>query len=116
MVENVPGEAVNTATPGGNVVIIDHGNNQFGYYAHLKPNSVTVRVGNRVRAGDAIGEVGNSGDSPEPNLHFHVMSGVDAAEADGIPILFESWKAQSYSRVPVARQQRMINRGEFVQP
>src|SRR6185295_7980481 len=34
--ENVPGETTNLTTPSGNVVIIDHGNNQFGYYAHLK--------------------------------------------------------------------------------
>lgn len=116
IVENNPGETTNTTTPSGNVVIIDHGNNQYGYYGHLKPFSVTVKAGQRVRAGDPIGEVGNSGDSFEPHLHFHVMNNPDPAEADGIPLVFENWKAQSYGRIPVARQQAIIPKGEFVQP
>jgi murein DD-endopeptidase MepM/ murein hydrolase activator NlpD len=116
VVENLPGETVNTTTPGGNLVIIDHGDGQFGYYAHLKPSSSTVKVGARVIAGDPIGEVGNSGDSTEPHLHFHVMNKPDPAEADGIPAAFDSWKAQSFSRLPSARQLGILPRGEFVQP
>jgi murein DD-endopeptidase MepM/ murein hydrolase activator NlpD len=114
--ENVPGETTNVTTPSGNVVIVDHGDGQFGYYAHLKPFTVAVKAGARVKAGDALGEVGNSGDSPEPHLHFHVMNNADAAQADGIPLVFESWKSQSYSRFPVARQMGILPRGEFVQP
>ena len=102
--ENSPGESTNLTTPSGNVVIIDHGNNQFGYYAHLKPFTVSIKAGARVRAGDVLGEVGNSGDSSEPHLHFHVMNNADPEQADGIPLLFETWKAQSYSRFPVVRQ------------
>lgn len=116
MAENVPGETTNVATPSGNVVIIDHGNNQFGYYAHLKPFTVAVKPGARVKAGDLLGEVGNSGDSSEPHLHFHVMNSADPSQADGIPVVFESWKAQAYSRLPVARQLGILPRGEFVQP
>jgi murein DD-endopeptidase MepM/ murein hydrolase activator NlpD len=116
MAENVPGETTNVANPGGNVVVIDHGNNQFGYYAHLRPFSVAVKAGARVKAGDVLGEVGNSGDSAEPHLHFHVMNNADPAQADGIPVVFESWKAQAYSRFPVARQPGILPRGEFVQP
>jgi murein DD-endopeptidase MepM/ murein hydrolase activator NlpD len=114
--ENVPGESTNVASPGGNVVIIDHGENQFGYYAHLKPFTVAVKAGAAVKAGDALGEVGNSGDSSEPHLHFHVMSNADPDQADGVPLVFDSWKAQSYSRFPVARQQGILPHGEFVQP
>ncbi len=116
MAENVPGETTNTASPGGNVVVIDHGNGQFGYYAHLKPFSVAVKAGAHVRAGDVLGEAGNSGDSTEPHLHFHVMNKADVTEADGIPLVFENWKAQSYSRLPATRQQGVLPRGEFVQP
>jgi len=116
MAENTPGETTNIEAPGGNVVIIDHGNNQFGYYAHLKPFTLTVKAGARVKAGDVLGEVGNSGDSAEPHLHFHVMNNADPAMADGVPIVFDNWKAQSYSRFPVARQLAILPRGEFVQP
>jgi murein DD-endopeptidase MepM/ murein hydrolase activator NlpD len=69
-----------------------------------------------VKAGDVLGEVGNSGDSWEPHLHFHVMNNADPAAADGIPVIFENWKAQSYSRFPAARQIGIVPRGEFVQP
>jgi murein DD-endopeptidase MepM/ murein hydrolase activator NlpD len=116
IVENVPGETVNTNTPGGNVVIIDHGDGQYGYYAHLKPSTIAVKVGARVRAGDPLGEVGNSGDSLEPHLHFHVMNKPDPAEADGIPAGFENWKAQAYGRLPSLRQHGVLPKGEFVQP
>jgi len=114
--ENTPGETTNVNTPGGNVVVIDHGNNQYGYYAHLKPFSIAVRRGAKVREGEVLGEVGNSGDSSEPHLHFHVMNGPDATQADGIPVVFENWKAQSQGRVPVVRPQGVLPRGEFVQP
>jgi murein DD-endopeptidase MepM/ murein hydrolase activator NlpD len=116
VMENTPGETVNSAVPGGNVVIIDHGNGQYGYYAHLKPSTVTVKVGARVKAGDPIGEVGNSGDSTEPHLHFHVMNKPDPADADGIPVGFENWKSQSYSHLPSTRELGILPRGEFVQP
>jgi len=116
MAENTPGETTNVTNPGGNVVIVDHGNNHFGFYAHLKPFSVAVKPGGRVRAGDVLGEVGNSGDSSEPHLHFHVMNNADLSQADGVPVVFENWKAQSYSRFPVARQLGILPRGEFVQP
>jgi hypothetical protein len=116
MAENTPGETTNVATPSGNVVIIDHGNGQFGYYAHLKPFTVTVKTGAKVKAGEILGEVGNSGDSMEPHLHFHVMSNADLTQGDGIPVVFENWKAQSYSRFPVTRQLGILPRGEFVQP
>jgi murein DD-endopeptidase MepM/ murein hydrolase activator NlpD len=114
--ENVPGESTNVTTPSGNVVIIDHGNNQFGYYAHLKPFTVGVKAGAYVKAGDVLGEVGNSGDSTEPHLHFHVMNNADPNQADGVPLVFEHWKAQSYSRFPIAREFGVLPRGEFVQP
>ena len=115
IVENVPGEP-NTTAPGGNLVIIDHGDNQYGYYGHLRPGSIKVKAGSRIRAGDPIGEVGNSGDSLEPNLHFHVMNNLDPTQADGTPVIFVNWKAQSYSRSPVVRSQGIIPRGEFVEP
>lgn len=45
--------------------------------AHLRPGTVTVATGDRVRAGQLLGEVGNSGDTTEPHLHLY-------AERDGL--------------------------------
>lgn len=55
----------------GNEVIVNHG---YGYrtrYAHL--NSIDVRVGQKLRRGDKVGEVGNTGKSTGPHLHYEVM-------------------------------------------
>lgn len=60
----------------GNCVLIDTGRERV-LLAHLKPGSVQPRVGDRVRAGDPLGEVGNTGNSTEPHLHIH-------AERDGV--------------------------------
>ncbi|MFJ9867460.1 M23 family metallopeptidase [Streptomyces sp. NPDC101165] len=60
----------------GNHVFIDTGR-EIVKLAHLRPGSVAVRPGDTVEPGDLLGEVGNSGNSTEPHLHFH-------AERDGI--------------------------------
>ena len=96
--------------------MIDHGGNQFGCYAHLRPNSITLKAGTKGKAGDPIGEVGNSGESFEPGLHFHVMHNPDSNMGDGIPVVFDNWKAQSLSAFPTDREQGLLPRGEFVQP
>jgi hypothetical protein len=116
IIDNVPAQNTNLNTPTGNVVIIDHGNGQFGFYGRLRPNSITVRVGSQVRAGDVIAQVGNSGDSWEPHLHFHVMNSADPGQADGIPLVFENWKSQAYSRAPMDHPQGIPARGEFIRP
>ncbi|MFC2138607.1 M23 family metallopeptidase [Bacteroidota bacterium] len=55
----------------GNKIVIDHG---FGYktlYAHLQ--GFNVRVGQKVKRGDIIGFVGNTGTSTAPHLHYEVL-------------------------------------------
>jgi murein DD-endopeptidase MepM/ murein hydrolase activator NlpD len=70
----------------GNHVIIDHGNGEFSVYAHMKPGSVRVRAGDHVAQGQQIGQVGSSGNSTEPHLHFQVCNSADALMCAGIPI------------------------------
>lgn len=54
----------------GNYIIINHGNNILSLYAHL--NSRTVERGDSVTRGQLIGEVGNTGISSAPHLHFEL--------------------------------------------
>lgn len=115
IVDNDPGR-LNVNTPGGNVVVIDHGDGQYGYYAHMRPNSIALKVGAKVKAGDILGDAGNSGDSTEPGIHFHVMNNPDPNMADGIPAVFANWKAQSFSEFPENRELGVLPKGEFVQP
>ena len=53
-----------------NYVRIDQEDGTFGYYAHLKKDTVPLTVGDRVERGDAVGEAGNTGRSCGPHLHF----------------------------------------------
>ncbi|MCF3170978.1 MULTISPECIES: M23 family metallopeptidase [Streptomyces] len=69
----------------GNHVILDLGGGTYAVYAHLRRGSLRVRAGDRVRAGQEIGHVGNSGNTTEPHLHFHLMDGPDPDAARGVP-------------------------------
>ncbi|RPE41905.1 peptidase M23-like protein [Streptomyces sp. Ag109_O5-1] len=65
----------------GNHVWIDTGA-EIVKLVHLRPGTVTVAKGDTVRAGQVLGEVGNSGNSTEPHLHIH-------AERDGVGLDLE---------------------------
>jgi hypothetical protein len=60
-------------------------------YAHLVPGSVAVKVGQRLRTGQRVGRLGNTGGSLAPHLHFHIVNGSDVAASDGFPFVFNSF-------------------------
>jgi murein DD-endopeptidase MepM/ murein hydrolase activator NlpD len=97
--QNVPGAnsravPITLETVGGNYVILDLGKGRFGFYAHLQPGSLRVKPGDRVRRGQVLGLVGNSGNSTEPHLHFHVSNGNSPLASEGLPYVFESFEQQ----------------------
>ena len=57
----------------GNLIIINHGNGLLTYYMHC--NTIFVSAGQKVSKGQNIGQVGTTGNSTGPHLHFQVMSG-----------------------------------------
>lgn len=61
----------------GNWVVIDHGNGIVTKYMHSSATYVTA--GQQVRKGDHIGDVGSTGQSTGPHLHFQV-------EVNGVPV------------------------------
>jgi hypothetical protein len=86
-----PGLSIQEAD--GNHVILDLGDGRYALLAHMKPGSVKVRTGQRVRRGQQLGNVGTSGNSSEPHLHFHVMDGPSGLLANGVPYTFRSFRA-----------------------
>lgn len=58
----------------GNYVKIRHDNGMYTLYAHMKHNSVNVKVGQRVSKGQTIGYMGNTGYSFGAHLHFEVRN------------------------------------------
>jgi hypothetical protein len=85
--DQTPG-AMDPGHPAGNHVVIDHGNGEFSMLAHLQPKSVRVKTGDRVKAGDVLGLCGNSGNTTEPHLHYHLQDGPDMGTAEGLPAAF----------------------------
>ena len=69
----------------GNSVVLDLGERRYALYAHLQPGSIRVKQGERVKRGQVIGLVGNTGNSVEPHLHFHVMDGPLSLASNGLP-------------------------------
>ena len=93
--QNVPGVTsravpITLETVGGNHVIIDIGGGHFAFYAHLQPGSIRVHVGDRVKRGQVLGLVGNSGNSTEPHLHFHLSDASSPLGSEGEPYAFET--------------------------
>ena len=58
----------------GNTIVIRHGEGLFSKLSHLKPASIAVKTGDRVKKGDVVGRCGNSGNSPYPHLHFQLQA------------------------------------------
>ena len=73
----------------GNHVVLDLGNGIYAFYAHMKPGSVRVRVGQKVGTGTVLGLLGNSGNSTAPHLHFHLMDSVSVLGSEGLPYVFQ---------------------------
>lgn len=77
----------------GNYVTLDLGNGRFAFYEHLQPGSVRVRVGDRVRRGQVIGLLGNTGSSSlGPHLHFHIGNAGSPLAAEGLPYVFRNFE------------------------
>ena len=90
--DNVPA-STNAAAPLGNHVIIDHGDGEFSFLAHLQRGSVRVKAGDVVVAGQPVGLCGNSGFSTEPHLHYHLQSTPSFLVGAGMPAQFENYTA-----------------------
>jgi murein DD-endopeptidase len=85
-----PRNALEDAT--GNYVALDLGHGRFAFYEHLKPGSLRVARGDRVRRGQVLAALGFTGDSTGPHLHFHVADANSPLGAEGVPYVFEQFQ------------------------
>jgi hypothetical protein len=108
--DQVPGQ-MDPAHATGNSLILDHGDGEYSLLAHLQPGSLRFRVGDRVPAGAQIGRCGNSGNTSEPHLHYHLQDGPKPFAADGLPAQFVDLVVDD-RRVDRAE----IEKGERVRP
>jgi murein DD-endopeptidase MepM/ murein hydrolase activator NlpD len=75
----------------GNYVALRLGDGRYAFYEHLRPGSVTVRPGQRVRRGEVLGALGFTGSSVGPHLHFHVADGPSPVGAEGRPFTLDGF-------------------------
>jgi hypothetical protein len=94
--ENIPGAnsravPITMETVGGNYVAIDVGKGRYALYAHVQPNSLRVKVGDRVKRGQVVALLGNSGNSTEPHVHCQIADGPTFLSSEGLPYAVESF-------------------------
>jgi Peptidase family M23 len=77
----------------GNHVVVRSGE-IYAVYAHLAPGSVTVAEGQQVEQGEVLGQIGSTGNSTAPHLHFQLMDHLDARKAKAVPALFAAYEVQ----------------------
>lgn len=112
--DQVPGalpDGLSISEADGNFAVLDIGGGAFVLYAHMKPGSVRVKAGDKVKRGDVIGQVGNTGNSSEPHLHLHVMDGRSPLLADGLPYVFEAFTVKAIDRAGTADFDRAAEMG-----
>jgi Peptidase family M23 len=85
----------------GNFVVLDIGG-AYVLYAHMQPGSVTVRAGDKVRRGEVLGKVGNSGNSQAPHLHLHVTEGPLRMASNGLPYVLDAFTLTAVDRAGTA--------------
>ncbi len=73
----------------GNHMVLDLGDGIFAFYAHLQKGSVRVASGDRVKRGQVLGKLGNTGNTSAPHLHFHLMESPSVLGSNGIPYLID---------------------------
>jgi hypothetical protein len=76
---------------GGNHVAVRVRPGVYAFYAHLQPGSIDVGVGDTVETGQRIGELGNTGNSTQPHLHFELSDGPDPLTSNSLPFVVDRY-------------------------
>jgi hypothetical protein len=91
-------QGVTLAAADGNSVIAKIDGGLYMLYAHMQAGSLKVKVGDKIKRGDPIGLVGNSGNTSAPHLHFHVMDGPSPLASEGVPYVIETFTTRGRLR------------------
>ena len=100
-------------TGSGNHVTLDHGDGEFSMFNHMKPGSVRVKKGDHVTAGQQIGEIGFSGDTFLPHLHYMLVDNPDFTRAQGLPSYFDNFERVLGAKTLVVNHGQ-VDSGEIV--
>jgi hypothetical protein len=87
----VPKLATEASGVGGNKVILKVAPKVYAAYEHLQTGSVAVKVGDQVKAGAVIAQLGNTGPSTGAHLHFGLLDTSDVFTGRSLPFVFEQY-------------------------
>jgi murein DD-endopeptidase MepM/ murein hydrolase activator NlpD len=101
----------------GNYIIIKiEGSEAYAFFAHAMKDSIKVKEGDKVSCGQHLADVGHTGNSTAPHLHFHIMDRVDIINAKGLPCNFKEYESSSngswikiYNDMPKKREHIRVN-------
>lgn len=76
----------------GNFIILKKDDGIFSLIAHARKGSIKVSVGQKAKEGQELAQVGHSGNSTAPHLHFQLMNDLNLLEAEGLPCCFKNYQ------------------------
>jgi hypothetical protein len=86
--DNTPG-SMNPYSAVGNCVLVQHREDEVSVLAHFKQGSIVVKAGEQVKRGQLLGRCGNSGNSSEPHIHYHLQNSPVLQDGLGIKCVFQ---------------------------
>ena len=93
---------------GGNHVILEIAPNVFALYLHLHPGSLTVKVGDVVKAGAPLAKIGNTGPSLGPHLHFSISDKPDFSVGRSLPFVFDSFTSVGTINIDASKGDHLV--------
>lgn len=110
--DNDPG-SLNPYAALGNAVFIRHRDNEVSVLAHFKQGSIKVKVGDKVKKGQVIGLCGNSGNSSQPHLHYHLQNTEVIQDGTGIKVFFDKVLLEQDGKIATKENHSPI-KGDYV--
>lgn len=85
----------------GNYIIVDHQNGEYSLLLHLKKGSISVKVGDKVRQGQSIAQMGISGDSEFVHVHYQLQNAIEINNETLPPYFrgFRWWHGKTFTLI-----------------
>jgi hypothetical protein len=112
--DNKPG-SMNPYSALGNAVVIKHKENEISVIAHFKKGSIKVEEGQIIKQGQLLGLCGNSGNSSEAHIHYHLQNTPIIQDGTGIKCFFENVIVTKDDKNSSSKRHSPV-KGELIRP